>query len=247
MRAARRAGAPVPEVIAVGDGLDGEPEYIVMERIDGETIPRRILRSPELAGARAGLAAECGRILAAVHRIPAEAVPGLPDQDELAGWASILDGLGVPYPALELALRRLSLDRPPRARDVVVHGDFRNGNLIIGPDGVRAVLDWELSHRGDPLEDLGWLCVKAWRFGSPSPVGGFGAYDDLIGAYEEASGLDVDREALRWWELFGVFRWGVICAMQTHRHLTGGERSVELAALGRRVAENEWDLLQALD
>ncbi|MEO3782259.1 phosphotransferase family protein [Actinocorallia sp. B10E7] len=246
MRAARAAGAPVPEVIAAGDGSSGEPEYIVMPFVEGETIPRRVLRAPELAGAREGLAAECGRILAAIHRIPPEAVPDLPDEDQLEAWARILDGLGTPYPALELALRRLSLDRPDAVRRVVVHGDFRNGNLMIGPDGVRAVLDWELSHLGDPLEDLGWLCAKAWRFGSPLPVGGFGEYEQLVTAYEEASGTAVDRDAVRWWELFGVFRWGVICALQTHRHLTGGERSVELAALGRRVAENEWDLLQAL-
>jgi aminoglycoside phosphotransferase (APT) family kinase protein len=127
-----------------------------------------------------------------------------------------------------------------------VHGDFRNGNLIVGPDGIRAVLDWELAHLGDPLEDLGWLCVKAWRFGSPLPVGGFGTYDDLIQAYEKASGAAVDRAALRWWEMFGVFKWAVICVLQAQRHLTGGQRSVELAALGRRVAENEWDLLQML-
>jgi len=246
MRAARAAGAPVPEVIAAGDGSSGEPEYIVMPFVEGETIPRRVLRSPELAEARAGLAAECGRILAAIHRIPAEAVPDLPGDDQLDAWTAILDEVGTPYPALELALRRLRLSRPESTRRVVVHGDFRNGNLMIGPDGVRAVLDWELSHLGDPLEDLGWLCAKAWRFGSPLPVGGFGEYEQLVTAYEEASGTAVDREAVRWWELFGTFRWGVICALQTRRHQTGGERSVELAALGRRVAENEWDLLRAL-
>ncbi|GAA2722751.1 phosphotransferase family protein [Actinocorallia aurantiaca] len=251
MRAAREVGAPVPEVVAVGDGAGADEalealEYIVMTFIEGETIPRRILRAPELAEVREGLAAECGRILAAIHRIPPKAVPDLPGEDQLEAWAQILDGLGTPYPALELALRRLSLNRPDETRRVVVHGDFRNGNLMIGPDGVRAVLDWELSHLGDPLEDLGWLCAKAWRFGAPRPVGGFGEYEQLVGAYEEASGTAVDRDAVRWWELFGTFRWGVICAMQTHRHLTGGERSVELAALGRRVAENEWDLLQAL-
>ncbi len=246
MRAAREAGAPVPEIITAGDGSSGGPEHIVMTYIEGETIPRRVLRSPELAGARAGLAAECGEILAAIHRIPPASVPDLPGGDQLAAWTAVLDGLGTPYPALELALRRLTLTRPPSTRQVVVHGDFRNGNLMIGHDGVRAVLDWELSHLGDPLEDLGWLCAKAWRFGSPLPVGGFGEYEQLVEAYERASGTEVDRDAVRWWELFGVFRWGVICALQTRRHLIGGERSVELAALGRRVAENEWDLLQAL-
>jgi len=135
-----------------------------------------------------------------------------------------------------LAFRWLGDNRPSRSAQGVVHGDFRNGNLIVGPDGIRAVLDWELSHLGDPLEDLGWLCVKAWRFGSPLPVGGFGSVDQLVGAYEGASGTTVDRTALHWWEVLGTLRWGVICIVQTVTHLSGTLRSVELAAIGRRSA-----------
>jgi aminoglycoside phosphotransferase (APT) family kinase protein len=247
MRAARARGVPSPEVIASG-GADGPlgVDFIVMERVEGETIPRRILRDPELAGARATMAARCGEILAAIHRIPPEAAAGLEPGDPFDQWLEILDGLGEPHPVLEFGLRRLAAGRPPAAGRTVVHGDFRNGNLIVGPDGVRAVLDWELAHLGDPMEDLGWLCVKAWRFGARPPVGGFGPYEQLIEAYEAAGGVRVDTDALRWWEAFGVAKWGVICAMQARRHLVGGERSVELATLGRRVAENEWDLLQML-
>jgi aminoglycoside phosphotransferase (APT) family kinase protein len=247
MRAARAAGVPSPEVIA-SDGADGPlgAEFVVMERVEGETIPRRILRDPGLAGARERMAAQCGEILAALHRIPPDAVPGLEEGNEFERWLEILDGLGEPHPVLEFGLRRLAAERPPAAARTVVHGDFRNGNLIVGPDGIRAVLDWELAHLGDPMEDLGWLCVKAWRFGAGPPVGGFGSYDQLAEAYETAGGVKVDRDALRWWEAFGVARWGVICAMQARRHLVGGERSVELATLGRRVAENEWDLLRML-
>ncbi|MEO5874848.1 MAG: phosphotransferase family protein [Streptosporangiaceae bacterium] len=240
MRAAKAAGAPTPEVVACGD------DFIVMARIDGETIPRKILRSQELAAVRPELAGQCGEILAAIHRIPPEAVPTLGADDQLASWAAVLDLVGEPHPALELAFRRLSLERPDRGLTTVVHGDFRNGNLIVGPDGVRAVLDWELAHLGDPMEDLGWLCGKSWRFGSSLPVGGFGRYEQLVSAYEQAAGRTVDRAALQWWEMFGVLRWGVICIMQAQRHLGGAERSVELAALGRRVAETEWDLLQML-
>jgi aminoglycoside phosphotransferase (APT) family kinase protein len=127
-----------------------------------------------------------------------------------------------------------------------VHGDFRNGNLIIGPDGVRAVLDWELVHLGDPMEDLGWLCTRAWRFGGAPPVGGFGQYADLFAAYEEQSGIAVDPEVVAWWELCGTVKWGVICIMQAQRHLGGGERSVELAAIGRRLYEQEYDCVQLL-
>ncbi|MFI0352182.1 phosphotransferase family protein [Actinomadura sp. 9N407] len=247
MRAAGAAGVPSPEVIAA-DGAEGPlgAEFVVMERVEGESIPRRVLRDPALAGSDGRLAAQCGEILAAVHRIPVDAVPGLEHVDQLETWQEVLDTIGEPHPALEFALRWLARNRPPAGPAAVVHGDFRNGNFIIGPDGIRAVLDWELVHLGDPLEDLGWLCAKAWRFGSELPVGGFGTYERLVEAYEKAGGAPVDRDALRWWEMFGVARWAVICVMQAQRHLTGGERSIELAVLGRRVAENEWDLLQMM-
>ncbi|WP_326643862.1 phosphotransferase family protein [Nonomuraea fuscirosea] len=241
MRAAAGAGVPVPRIVACGES------YILMTRVPGETIPRKILRDDAYAPARPRLARQCGQALAAVHRMPLSSAPPSEEQDPLLRWRDVLDQLGEPHPVFELALRRLAGTRPRGRRHTVVHGDFRNGNLIVGPEGIRAVLDWELAHVGDPLEDLGWLCVKAWRFGSPLPVGGFGSYDELVGAYEEAGGQPVDRDALRWWETFGVLKWGVICVMQTMRHLRGGARSVELAAIGRRVCETEWDLLRLLD
>jgi aminoglycoside phosphotransferase (APT) family kinase protein len=245
--AARRAGVPVPEVVLVGEGTAVlGPGSLVMEFVDGETIPRRILRDENLAEARLRLAADCGGILAAIHRIPPLEVPGLPGGDALEQLRAVVDRLGQPHPAFELAFRWLGDNRPPPAAPVVVHGDFRNGNLIVGPDGVRAVLDWELAHLGDPLEDLGWLCVKAWRFGSPLPVGGFGTVDDLVAGYERAGGVAVDLTALRWWEVLGTLRWGVICIVQTLTHVSGAVRSVELAAIGRRVCEVEWDLLELL-
>jgi aminoglycoside phosphotransferase (APT) family kinase protein len=245
--AARRAGVPVPEVVLVGDDTAALGAHsIIMRHVEGETIPRRILRDEGLARARRQLAAGCGEVLAAIHRIPPLEVPGLPAGDPVEQLRAIVDRLGQPHPAFELAFRWLGDNRPSRSAQGVVHGDFRNGNLIVGPDGIRAVLDWELSHLGDPLEDLGWLCVKAWRFGSPLPVGGFGSVDQLVGAYEGASGTTVDRTALHWWEVLGTLRWGVICIVQTVTHLSGTLRSVELAAIGRRVCEVEWDLLELL-
>lgn len=241
MRAAEQAGVPVPRIVAAA-----EP-YILMERVAGETIPRKILRDEAYRQARPRLAAQCGRALAAIHRMPLDAVAQAAPQDPLDQWRDVLDALGEPHPVFEWAIRRLARTRPATTRTTVVHGDFRNGNLIVGPDGVRAVLDWELAHAGDPIEDLGWLCVKAWRFGEQPPVGGFGGYDELVEAYEQAGGQPVDRDALRWWETFGVLKWGIICVMQTMRHLRGGARSVELAAIGRRVCENEWDLLGLLE
>lgn len=241
LRAAAKVGVPVPEVVAA------EPAFIVMERVDGETIPRKILRDEEFAQARPLLASQCGTVLAALHRLPVDDFADLPDADQVAEFRAAMDEMGQPHPAFELGFKWLEENRPPRSGTVVVHGDFRNGNLLVGPEGIRAVLDWEMTHLGDPLEDLGWLCVKAWRFGAvDKPAGGFGSYDELIGAYEAAGGVRVDRDALRWWEALGTLKWGVMCIAQGLLHVSGAVRSVELAAIGRRVCENEWDLLALL-
>jgi len=241
LRAAADAGVPVPRVVAEDD------EHLVVERIEGETIPRKILRDEEYASALPKLASQCGEALAAIHSIPVDRVPGLnTDADPVVTWRAMLDGFGQPHPTFELALRWLDERRPPGSGASIVHGDFRNGNLIVGPDGLRAVLDWELAHVGDPMEDLGWLCVKAWRFGVDRPVGGFGERQDLFTAYERASGRVVDPAVVQWWEVLGTLKWGVMCIAQAFTHLSGTVRSVELATIGRRVCENEWDLLELI-
>jgi aminoglycoside phosphotransferase (APT) family kinase protein len=244
LSAAAGAGVPVPGIVAASDdpALLGS-SFIVMDRVDGETIPRHILRDDAYAAVRPMLAAQCGEALAGIHRIPPSDVPGLEHPDQVEAFRAILDQLGEPHPAFEIGFRWLDAHRVDAGRIVVVHGDFRNGNLIVGPDGIRAVLDWELAHLGDPMEDLGWLCVKSWRFGQPLPVGGFGTYEQLLDAYEQASGQPVDRAALRWWETLGTLKWGIMCIMQAVTHTSGAVRSVELAAIGRRVCEVEWDLL----
>ena len=241
IEAAQRAGVPEPEVIAYDDS------YIVMERIEGETVPRRILRDDAYAEVRPRLAEQCGESLARIHSIPLDEVPGLEHPDVLAQLAQTIRSFETPSPALELGLRWLEEHRPAPSAEVVVHGDFRNGNLIIGPDGIRAVLDWEQVHRGDPMQDLGYLCVRSWRFGAEEPVGGFGDYEDLFRGYERISGRPVDREAVRWWEVYGTVWWGGGCMVQAWRHLSGDERSVELAAIGRRVWEQEYDTLLLLE
>ena len=245
--AAAEQGVPVPPLVTSGDGDDGVGSpYLVMERIDGETIPRRILREDAYTSARSILTEQCGTALAGIHQIPAESIPGLEREDQLQQNYELLDAFGEPHPALELGLRWLEANRPPVTRETVVHGDFRNGNLIVGPDGLRAVLDWELAHLGDPMEDLAWLCVKAWRFGETPPVGGFGPREELFAAYEAASGHAPDPAVVHWYEVLGTVKWGVICVIQAASHLTGATRSVELAAIGRRVCETEHDLLELL-
>ena len=262
LEAAQRNGVPVPDVVATATiasfarfdvGSDGGEDAdnpgvssIVMSFVEGETIPKKVLHDVHLAGARQVLASQCGTALAAIHRISPAEVPGLPAGDPLEQLHTQLESLGEPHPALELGLRWLGVHRPPIQARTVVHGDFRNGNLIVGPGGMRAVIDWELAHVSEPLEDLGWLCAKAWRFGSKLPVGGFGTVDQLVDSYESAGGVPVDRAALGWWEMFGTLRWGVICIVQAMTHLSGTVRSVELAAIGRRVCEVEWDILAML-
>ncbi|MQA96878.1 MAG: phosphotransferase [Streptosporangiales bacterium] len=245
--AAAEEGVPVPPLVDLNTDPDvlGSP-YLITEFVGGETIARRLLRDEQYAAVRPTLAAEFGRVLARLHRIPLRNVPGLERPDSLDALQARYDALADPSPAVEIGLRWLRRNRPDPVPDTVVHGDFRNGNLIISPAGLRAVLDWELVHVGDPRADLGWLCVKAWRFGSAPHVGGFGDREALLDGYAEVAGERPDPEAVRWWEVFGVVWWAVGCRGQAERHLAGETRSVELAAIGRRVCEQEHDLLLAL-
>jgi aminoglycoside phosphotransferase (APT) family kinase protein len=129
----------------------------------------------------------------------------------------------------------------------LVHGDYRIGNVIFGPEGARSILDWELAHIGDPMEDIGWLCVRSWRFGGDKPVGGIGDRVAFYAAYEAAGGAQVDPERVRYWETFGNLRWGVTCIVQVKQYLAGASGSIELASIGRRVAETEWELLRLME
>ena len=244
--AAGEVGVPVPGVVAAGAGGGLEPGWLVVERLEGETIPRRLLRDETWATARAELTGQCGAALAGIHRIPVERVPGLPRRDPFHDPLPFLDGLGEARPALELGVRWLGLHRPDTDRTVTVHGDFRMGNLLVGPQGLRAVLDWELAHAGDPAEDLGWLCAPAWRFGGAGVVGGLGDLGELLAAYEDAGGGRVTPERVRWWQVYATVKWAVICVLQASVHLGGTSRSVELATIGRRVCESEWDLVGLL-
>ena len=252
LEAAAANGVLVPRVRVLLRPEDELGRGFVMDRVEGETIPRKILRDDAYADARPHLAAQCGEIAARIHAIDPDTLPPLPEQGAAAQvdqYRGLLDAFGEPHPAFELGLRWLAARVPPApSRPELVHGDFRNGNFIVGAQGIRAVLDWELAHLGDPVEDLGWLCVKSWRFGvTDKLVGGFGSVPDLLNAYERAGGRAVDEDTLRFWIALGTLKWGVICVGQAFTHLNGLVRSVELATLGRRVAETEWDLLGILD
>ena len=249
LEAAYAAGVPVPHVLASSRDISGEnpvgTQFMIVNAFEGETIARKILRDDEYASVRKTLPAQFGSALGKLHRV-SSAVEGLEDVDQIAFYQEHLRDCGQSHPAFEIAFRWLEENRPPVGRRCLVHGDFRMGNLIIGNEGLRAVLDWELAHIGDPAEDLGWLCVRAWRFGGAGPVGGIGAYEDLLEAYGEASGEYISLETLRWWEVLGTVKWGLMCISQAAYHLTGSVRSHELAAIGRRVCENEYDALLAI-
>jgi aminoglycoside phosphotransferase (APT) family kinase protein len=243
LEAAGAAGVPVPAVVAMGVGDELGADWLVVERLEGETIPRKILRDAEWEGTRRALTAQCAGALAAIHTIDPRSIDHLPPADPLGEPLAILDVLGEVRPALELGARWLDRHRPPAGPRVTVHGDFRFGNLLVGPEGLRGVLDWELAHAGDPAEDIGWLGAPAWRFGGSGEVGGFGSMDELLGSYAAAGGDAMDRDRVHWWQVHATVKWAVICSLQASAHLSGSTRSVELAAIGRRICESEWDLL----
>ena len=248
LRAAATAGVPVPEVVIDGSRSDalGRP-FMVVREVPGETIARKILRDDEHARARELLPRHLAHAAARLHGIDATSIEGLTADDQVTQYRSVLDDSGEAHPVFEAAFRWLEMNRPPIGDHRLVHGDFRLGNVIVGPDGLAAVLDWELVHLGDPMEDLGWLCVRAWRFGSRAPAAGLADYDTLLDAYAEVAGVRPTREQLRWWEILGTVKWGIMCIVQSQTHLRGVVRSHELAAIGRRVCENEYDLLTLLD
>ncbi len=250
LRAAERGAVPVPPIRFILDEDDGIGPGYAMQRVPGETIARKILRDDEYAGARDIMARQCGTILAGIHAVDTDRLPPLKKQPAEVGVKqlySFYDGFGEKHPVFEFALRWLEDNAPQRTAPHLVHGDFRNGNFIVGPEGIRSVLDWELAHLGDPMEDLGWLCVNSWRFGNiDKPVGGFGTREDLFAGYEEAGGIRVNPASVHFWEVFGTLKWGIVCIVQAFTHLMGAKRSVELAAIGRRTSETQIDLLHLL-
>lgn len=244
---AQRAGVPVPQLVIDGSqSMALNRPFMIVRAVEGETIARKILRDEEFSGARSVLASQLGAAAARTHMVAEDDIVGLPGPDQLTMYRNVMDELGEPHPVFEVAFRWLEQNRPSQLRRTLVHGDFRLGNIMVGPTGLASVLDWELAHIGDPMEDLGWLCVRAWRFGGVQPVAGIGTYEELFAGYESVSGIRPNADAVRWWEIFGTLKWGIICIHQATTHLRGIARSHELAAIGRRVCENEYDLIEYL-
>jgi aminoglycoside phosphotransferase (APT) family kinase protein len=229
--------------------------FFVMDRLEGESVGRRVVREAGLAAAREQLPRQMGEQLARIHALSVEGLDFLPRpptgqspaRRALEQTARQLWALGEPHPVLELVLRWLGPRAPECDHLVLVHGDYRIGNLMIGPAGLVGVFDWEFAHLGDPHEDLAWPCVRSWRFGQDAlRLGGVGQPDDFFAAYERAGGRTIDRTTVRFWEIVGNLRWAVGCIAQASRHLTGQAPSVELASLGRRTAEMEAELIDLI-
>ena len=252
--AADVAGVPVARTVIAepAGGRLGDGAGYLMDHVAGTSVAPRVLRRDELATARERLPGQLASALAQIHSVDAAAVEGLaggedPALEACELWEAALDEIGEPLPAVEAGLRWLRLNAPPPAAPRLVHGDFRLGNLIVDEHGLAAVIDWELCHAGDPAEDLAWLTIRSWRFGNDDlPVAGLGELDPFLAAYEAAGGTRPDSGRMRWWAALGNVKWAVICARQAHDHLTGARPSAELASLGRRICEPEWDLLRVL-
>ena len=244
-------GAPVPPVLHVAAPEDGIGDAYVMGKVEGDTLGRRIVRDEAFALVRPGLARRCGEVLALIHRTPTTDLPSmtiLSAEDELDRYETIYRTTGAERPIFELALRKLRKTAPKGGETVLLHGDFRNGNLMIHPQvGLAAVLDWELAHLGDAASDLGWLCVNSWRFGGDRPVGGFGDYQDLIDGYRAEGGAPVTVQDVRYWQMLGSLKWGIMCLTMYESFASGADASVERAMIGRRASETEIDLVNLME
>lgn len=251
IRAATLQGAAVPEVLYVSAPGSDIGEAYVMSAVEGETLGKRIAQGEAFAAIRPKLAFQCGEALAKIHAIPLEGLPDLARSsalDELEKYETVYRNLGARRPILEAAFRYLKDRAPVLERPVMLHGDFRNGNIMFHPQtGVAAILDWELVHIGDPAEDMGWLCTASWRFGGAKPVGGFGDYADLLAGYEAAGGTPIPLERVLYWQMLGSLKWGVMCEGMYASFANGSDPSVERAMIGRRTSECEIDLMALLE
>lgn len=250
IEASRAAGVKAPHVRYVLKEKDAIGQGYVMERLPGETIARKILRDKEFDAIRPHLARQCGEVLARIHAVeltPAlrSVLPVVDGPTQLRRYRDMYDLYDYPHPMFEIAFRWLEPRMAGAKRKTLVHGDFRHGNLLISPRGVEAALDWELTHIGDPLEDIGWVCTNTWRFGvQEKVVGGFGELADLLAGYEAAGGTHIDVDEARTWIVYGSLKWGIMCMSMYQGFLR--DRSVERAAIGRRSSETEVDLINLI-
>ena len=246
----KKLGACVPEIVAVSNIDEPLGDAYIMKFVEGESIARKILRDDEYSKALVGLAFECGESIAKIHQADIKDFSFLPKKsaaEQINDLYKTYVSFGQPSPVFEYTYLWLNDQDFGDLDDALVHGDFRLGNIIVSSDGLQSIIDWELAHIGNPLQDLGWICGNSWRFGNTDKVvGGFGDLKDLLNGYNSISQYQVTADNVKAWQVFGTFRWGVICLIQASAHLTGSVNSVEKAAIGRRVSETEIDIVDLL-
>ncbi len=240
LAAAVAAGVAAPRPVEYLGELEGR-EAFAMERVEGETIGRRIVRNPPSA-----LPEQMAEQLTRIHAVAP--LDFLPRGDVIRRFYDELDSVGEPHPAIEYGLlwvrERLASGREP----TFCHGDFRVGNLAVDERGLVSVLDWEFAHVGDPAEDVAWPLVRAWRFGADDRrLGGVGDVEPYLERYNELTGRAIPLAELDVWEVLGNVKWAIGCLTQCRRHLSGQDRSVEYAVLGRLAAEMEYELLDLIE
>ena len=205
-----------------------------------------------LAGPPPSLLEDLGRELARIHSIPLDRVPAaIPLMDTATALAELRArflSYGGDRPVIALAIRWCEEHLPAPADPVLVHGDYRMGNVMVDADGLAAVLDWELAHRGDAHEDLAFGCMTVWRFGQlDKPAFGVGSLEEYFAAYEAAGGAKVDRTRFRFWLIYRTLWWALGCLQMGQMWRSGADRTVERVVIGRRTAEQELDLVRLLE
>jgi aminoglycoside phosphotransferase (APT) family kinase protein len=246
VRAAFAAGVKAPEVVAELFPEDEIGTGYVMRRVEAEVNPAKILAAPPPS-----LLNDFAREAARIHAIPIDCVPALPQPSAavlLSDMKARFIGYGSDRPVFALAFRWLEDHLPAPVEPVLLHGDFRMGNIMVDADGLAAVLDWELAHLGDRHQDLAFGCINSWRFGYiDRPAFGVGQFGDLWAAYNQESGIAVEPARFRWWLVYSTLWWGLCCLQMAEIWRSGADASLERAVIGRRASETEVDLLMLLE
>jgi len=249
LKAAHDAGVivPMPCILCDDERVLGR-RFFLMHRVGGIAAGHKLARLTDISG----LAGELGENLAHIHSLkpPHEDLaflgepPDNPSTAAIAMYRGYLDELDVAHPVIEWGLRWLETNAPAPSDVVLCHRDYRTGNYMVEDGHLSAVLDWEFAGWSDPLEDIGWLCAKCWRFGANDrEAGGIGSREDFYAGYEAASGRTIDRDSVYFWEVMAHVRWAVIACQQAARHVSGEERSLELALTAHVVPELELEIL----
>jgi len=255
MRAAYDHGVQVARVrwLCENEDVLASP-FFIMTYVEGISVGRKVMTSPDLAAARVALPMQMAQQLARIHTLDAAGLDFLqrptdhnPARHAIKDTHAALESIGAVAPALEYALRWCERHIPAPDRETFIHGDFRVGNLLVNPTGLAAVIDWEFAHIGDPCEELGYLCMRDWRFGADKfRAAGLSPREPFLQAYEQYARVTVNRDSVTWWEILGNIRWAVICLVQAQRHLSGQDPSIELASLGRRSIEMQAEALRLI-